>query len=269
MTTVITHRPRFYCKQDNQVATASSLADLLSKLKKKPAFNRAYIENYLLNGLFHRQEKSNDTLYEGIYSIPNISQDKLVEVENNLSLSEAVEQLTVFLLRSVKDCLAKANRVGLELSGGLDSSAIAALTRHCYPEKTLMAFTNAAAITTDSRYAFDESFYSQQVAKHLNLQPIVIKDGFDFHTILEKYTELLGTFSEVLFPVFHHRCFEIAQSLGISDLLSGFGGDEMVSQHATQRLQELRADKAYLAFYYEVIRSKKPQDWLKPQFGVF
>ena len=90
----------------------------------------------------------------------------------------------------------------------------------------------------------------------------MINDQFHFHNVIEDYTEILGSIAEVTYPLFNHRCYELAREMGVTALLSGFGGDEMVSQHATARLHELRAKKAYLHYCYEWVRSKKKKYWL-------
>ncbi len=266
----------FYTLQKGVLLTAPSLGQLLPRLETKPEFNHEYLAEYFYRGILHLHASSKETLFKNIYRAPfdyQLEQGSLQADETGtLTPASAQRQFNTLLHEAVSTCLPSTGGVGLELSGGLDSSAVAALTRHFRPHQTLSAFTNGVPTTKDRPTSpsagylanlADESYFSQTVAKHLDLQHVIINDGFHFHDIIEQYTEILGCFSEILFPIFNHRCYELARERNISVLLSGFGGDEMVSQHAKLYLRELKQNKDYLTFYYELIRSKKPQAWLK------
>ncbi|OGT30901.1 MAG: hypothetical protein A3E87_07935 [Gammaproteobacteria bacterium RIFCSPHIGHO2_12_FULL_35_23] len=265
----------FYCYEGDKLITGQSLPEIITQLPQAPAFNHQYLQDYLTQGLFFRQANNNSTVFKNIYRIPfgyelsatgtlqrawNIYDKGEIEEPKNLLL-QFQEKLT----DAVTKCLVQANKVGLELSGGLDSSSVAALIRQALPEVELIAFTNGLPKNSilEKKMLYDESAYSRQVAQHLRLQQIIINSDYDFHTLVERYTELLGSFSEVIFPFLNYRCYELAQQAGIDTLFSGFGGDEMVSQQAGRYLHELKASRKYIHYYYEKLRSKNTKDWLR------
>ena len=138
--------------------------------------------------------------------------------------------------------------LGLELSGGLDSSSVCASLRCIYSNRDLHALSHALPLGYNGKLKqSDELMYSRCVAQKFNIDHSVVRDGFHFHDILPLYANILGTFSQVLYPILNHRLFEVAKKKGVSVLFSGFGGDEIVTQQATQYLNELKSKKQCLA----------------------
>ena len=283
----ISYSPLFYTECGGQLLTANSLANLLRQLPAKPLFNRRYLEDYLLKGVCFRQANDTATLYQDIYRVPFGYQLQVIDgkalVTRRWSLSantpialndqEAKHQLKAHLLASVRQCLPNTGPLAIELSGGLDSSTVAALARECLPNAVIHAFTNAnpqsthlltCSVEERATYRFDETPYRKAVTQHLDLQQWLMADQqpFDFHTILEQYTEVLGAFSEVSFPLLNYPCYRRAQQLGVTSLLSGFGGDEMVSQQCRFYLAELKQQASAWRYRYEQLRSTPYQQWL-------
>ena len=278
----------YYSCSKGQLFTATSIAKLIRQLKYKPDFNREYIESYLLGGIFYRDSDRTKTIFKNIYQAPmgmHVQFDGIDDVtytpiidfktqENELlklTFSETIQQFHALLIKSVQNCIPATGQLGLELSGGLDSSVVSALARRCEPTAKILAFTNGMPFmrnlplspsSTYMSYLYDESKFSHIAAQSLNIEQIILNDNYHFHDIIETYTEILGTFSEVCFPIFNHCLYEQAKTHNVSVLLSGFGGDEMVSGHAMGRLKELKKHNHYIQFYYEVIRHKKAHDWL-------
>ena len=129
--------------------------------------------------------------------------------------------------------------VGLLLSGGLDSSAIASAVHRLHGSDGDVAML--AAVSSDAR--FDESPYVDIVARHLrrevhkvnvDLQP---DEAFD---LLERVTwhndEPIGSFTSVA----HFRLMERAKELGVTVVLSGQGADELLCGY-----------KKYMGFYVQ------------------
>lgn len=264
----------------------------MQQLPTRPSFNHHYLRDTLFNGLWSFPTGLFDTIFAEIYRIPlgyglcikngaayPVKQQSIrdpIDVATP-SFDDALYHFKNKLFMAVSTSLTSDN-IGVELSGGLDSSAVAALARICRNDIEINAFHNGvpAIINTRlrkklsqaeyNRYTdglFDESKWSKKTSQYLNLRHHSITSGYHFHNILEKYTEILGCFSEVLFPLLNHRCYEIAEEIGVKTLLSGFGGDEVVSQHAKLYLNELKQNGQYWQYQLERIRQKKNiRDWL-------
>lgn len=271
----------YYFKDENTFFAGDSIAQIIRKLPKKPLFNLSYLHSYLVYGPYHRHPNTKETLFKNIYHIPfgyklsqhgTLEQVLQLDANNhcNINLQQALTQFRQLSIEATTENLVGSKNVALELSGGLDSSCVAALLRQCLPQQSLHAFTNGVPLSIPSdcpealrKSLYDESAFSALVSKHLNLQHIIVNKGYHFADIIEKYTETLGTFSESLFPLFNHPSFEIAQQMGIDTLFSGFGGDQMVSQQANRTLTELKNKKLFWKYYYEAIRKGRIQQKLK------
>jgi asparagine synthase (glutamine-hydrolysing) len=104
--------------------------------------------------------------------------------------AEATEALGVLLRQSVRSAIVADVPVGVFLSGGIDSSLIAAFAREAAPDLT--AFT----VRVEGG-GFDEARYATAVARHLGLRHEVVELGQSdlvdaFDAVGERLTEPLG-----------------------------------------------------------------------------
>ncbi len=128
--------------------------------------------------------------------------------------------------------------VGLLLSGGVDSSAIATAV---HAQKGGADVAMLAAVSSDDR--FDESRYVDIVARHLGHEvhkvhmDLGADEAFD---LLERVTwhndEPIGSFTTVA----HYKLMEAAKQLGVTVVLSGQGADELLCGY-----------KKYMAFHIQ------------------
>jgi asparagine synthase (glutamine-hydrolysing) len=139
----------------------------------------------------------------------------------DLSLDEAAETLRELLRHAVRQQLCSDVPVGAYLSGGLDSSGIAALARESVG--TLQTFS----ITFDDP-EFDESGYQRQMADHLSVRHSAVRctarDIGDVFPELIWHTEtpVMRTAPAPLMLLARH-----VQSQGFKVVLTGEGADEV------------------------------------------
>jgi asparagine synthase (glutamine-hydrolysing) len=153
------------------------------------------------------------------------------------------EGLTDLFARSVQDRLQADVPVGLYLSGGLDSSLIAAMVRRLDGSSGRKAF----AVSFSDPEA-DESRYQQVMAKHAGCT--LREVSFD----VEKASELIETM------VYHAECpvketyntCSLALSRSVRDsgmkvVLSGEGADELFAGYVGYRFDQMRGSRQSLA----------------------
>jgi len=266
----------FYSYHQGHTTTGESIPEVLRKRQESAKWNLPYLQAILQDALWLNPKLLSQTLFEGIFRVPPgyeldctpgkppilKQQFQLIAKTPSprLSLNEAKDQLFEQLLNAVTRA-APDRHTALELSGGLDSSTVSALTRKIHPKTSLHAFTHGTPNTIppwmrDANFLHDESRWSELVSHHLQLTQHRIRSGFNLELIIEKYAECLGGCSEVLFPLLNHNVYDLAKRYEINTLLSGFGGDEVVSQHANNALIEFRNQKAYGRYAYERILKK-------------
>ena len=218
-----------------------------------PILNHTYLKHYFLNGFLMPKEFHNETMFEGIKRQSQAVCFNKVP-ESKLSFLEAQQAFAELLKTAVAKCLSKQKKVAVELSGGLDSSCLAYLTRKQLQEKKIYAFTHKIPDSCFYESTYDESPWSIKVTKELDLKQIFLNSEENLHKLIEESSEILGQFSEVLFPILNLPTLKIAKELGINTILSGFGGDEVVSGSGNLYLKELKDKKKYLDWVYEKSR---------------
>ncbi|MEW6219530.1 MAG: asparagine synthase (glutamine-hydrolyzing) [Thermodesulfobacteriota bacterium] len=157
----------------------------------------------------------------------------LAEATPPPSLAEAAGEVMTLLRRAVARRLMADVPVGVLLSGGVDSSAIAALTREIAPEQL-----NTFAIVF-AEESFDESRYSRLMAQRL---------GSRHHELVLDEDTIAGSLAEIAYffdepfcegsaiPIYH--ICRLA-SPKVTVLLSGEGADETLGGYETYQARHL------------------------------
>lgn len=164
------------------------------------------------------------------YWRPQISPDPGRDIDE----SEALDRLNDLLRKSVKRRVIADVPVGVLLSGGLDSSLIAALAARAKPDLT--AFT--VRVGAES---FDESPHSIAVARHLGVRHEIVELTDEdmvraLEVVSEKLSEPLGDSS--LLPTYL-VCRAARQSMTVA--LSGDGADELFAGYPNFIVQRYAA----------------------------
>jgi asparagine synthase (glutamine-hydrolysing) len=142
-----------------------------------------------------------------------------------LSVDEAAEELLPLLRQAVGDCMVADVPVGCFLSGGIDSSVIAALMAEELKRRgapPLRSFTMSFAERT-----YDESAAAREIAeaigsRHTELPASPAADGDAAHRILEHFGEPFGNPTALLIDDLSRKARE-----HVTVALVGDGGDEV------------------------------------------
>jgi len=130
---------------------------------------------------------------------------------------------TLRLLReSVDICLRSDVPVGVLLSGGIDSSTIAALTKETGREVSVIT------AGYNGQHACDERDVAQRFAKERGLIYHEIElDASDFQNLFWEYTQYIDEPVCDVSSMSQWALYKKAKELGFTVLLSGLGGDEL------------------------------------------
>ena len=150
--------------------------------------------------------------------------------ETNLDITkaDAIEESRSLLRRAVNRQLVADVEVGVMLSGGLDSSAIAALTKECRDDADFHTFSIGF-----ENQSFDESHHAQVVADHLGTKHHHVSvTAADVAEMLPRY---LGSIQEPSADGSAIPTALLAASAKphVTVLLSGEGGDEFFTGYDT------------------------------------
>jgi asparagine synthase (glutamine-hydrolysing) len=131
--------------------------------------------------------------------------------------------------------------IGAFLSGGLDSSAIAALVRQAQPDYRLPCYTMAFDDDFSSEGSPSDLPFARQVARHLGVDLIEVHAG---PRVVDRLDEVLFALDEPTgdpAPINAYLISERAHADGLKVLLSGTGGDDILAGYPRHRWLRLEA----------------------------
>jgi asparagine synthase (glutamine-hydrolysing) len=153
--------------------------------------------------------------------------------------------------------------IGIALSGGLDSSAIAAMTSHRYPG-VMQAFT----VGYREESPFDERNAAKALAKHLNMPVHEVELCAD--DVAMSFPELMYWLDDPIADISafgYYAVMKAAKAHGVSVMLQGHGGDELfwgypwVREAVTQTTRKLRGLTSGSFNFHDYLALKPPDHW--------
>jgi asparagine synthase (glutamine-hydrolysing) len=245
-------RPLFYTFQNDRFIFASELRLVAAALPEKPAIR----QDYLLDTLITAKTAKHLAPFENCYRLKpahaihisknSINESEYWQADTEKKIRLQAEQEYISLLR---DQLTSAvtmrcrgvSLLGTELSGGLDSSAITGIAAQymIQHDKKLSAYSNLFPEESNIEFKDEREF----IAAMREFIP------FDWHGIdrlsedlaetLKFAVNIQGVYIQQNFSIFGKALYEEAGDKNIQVLLSGFGGDELVSAPIAMPWNEL------------------------------
>lgn len=229
----------FYIYDNEKFIFSSEISSLLNVFSenRKPNIDSMKCF-YFNNGVID----VGNTMYNGIYSLPpsstlmyangEIKVDRywfpeLIEVDHNITLAEASSKFQDILKESVA-CRLKSNTpIGLELSGGLDSSSITCMSNQLVNSQKLYAMS--------LRYGnkkYDESEYIDTVLEQTKMDNFSLESNkidYKNEDILKFMYQTDSSWPWYLTGIDGLYLLDKAKSKNIHVVLTGLGGDEITA----------------------------------------
>ncbi len=253
-------KPFFYVQNGNQFLFASEMKALWAAgIPKEP--NLKMLFNFITIGYTDNPEKPGETFYENIVRLPAATYLKYSLIYSQFTLTrywgidpekqnttikdeEAVEQFSFLFSDAVRKRLRSDVNIGTCLSGGLDSSAVAAISsRFIEKVQPFSCFTAAFP-----GFEKDELLYAQQVAESFHLQHYSV--NFHAEEMLSNWEQLCYHQEEPFGSAgiyAQYKVYELAKKHNTTVLLDGQGADEILAGY----------HKYYKWYWQELFRKRK------------
>ena len=254
-------KPLYYYIYKNNLFVSSELKTLAISSGKKFNLNKKFIYNFLEQSLI---DLNDDSILIGIKQFKqgsiymlDLKNDKIILNENKFwNLAEKEKDYTnlenlIFekFSESIKIRLRSDVKVGVMLSGGLDSSTIASMIKNIDSNFNLqlLSFVN------DSKQ-YDESKFIEQMEKYLNVKSLKVKlpDNVDqYFELLEEVSKKIDAPIPGASHLAHYYLMKEAKKNNLKVILSGQGADESLcgySKYLYIYLINLLKEKKFIQF---------------------
>lgn len=250
-------KPLYYFHDAKQFIFASEIKTLLTLANRKFALDRDVVGRFLIQSL---SDSSTQTIFRGIAQLPAssyVSLDLRLECPEvnalryeppafigdaeKMVLPECIEEVRRLLIDAVRVRLRSDVPIGVLLSGGIDSSAIAAVTHHLRGEAGAPQLLSA--ISEDAR--FDETAHIEAMERHLHQRAEKIVLRTNAASLVEDLSAINWINDEPvsgLAALAHFRLMQAACERGLTVILSGQGADEAFLGY-----------RKYLGFYLQLL----------------
>lgn len=255
-------KPLIYTQINNSFLFSSEISGIsaLNAFEKKPNLN-AFESFFKIIGIKHHE-----TFFENIYRLPpaskmiikegKISIIKYWEPENFIkmntnSIEENGKIFMNLLERSIKDRLRSAYPIGIEVSGGLDSSAILLLANRFNIENSITSLS--------MRYKgmdCDENKYIEEVLKKVEFPSILLDFNAieDDHFYYDEYYDFAPDWPAWGMFFSDIELMKESQKNGIRIILTGQGGDHVMEGNPLYVYDDLK-NRRYIKVIKEIYKS--------------
>jgi asparagine synthase (glutamine-hydrolysing) len=269
-------KPFFYYADDHFFAFASEKKGIMAI----PGTNLAINKQFLYNQLIFPPEQATDTsLYENIkrlkpahwlvIDIKNKHQkqqrywDLDADTETKLAGKAAYHEGLLYYFEQAVQCRSRSHyNVGVELSGGMDSSAITGAANNYLKQygKNLITFSNTLAddVTDPEVTKLDERRYIDAVLEFNQIKDPIFVTETAFDSLIDELNFAIEVNDgiERWNPLWQLPLKKSAMQHGVRTLLSGFPGDELVTYRGKYYFMDYRDKKQY--FKYFLAKKKYP-----------
>ena len=233
-------KPFYYYKDDKAFIFGSEIKQIFEVGVEKKV-NELMLYNYLVNEKYVIQNDTKQTFFDNVYQLPHshfmiINAKREINIKKyytinytytnqNINIDEASEQFSHLFNESIKLRLRADVSIGTSLSGGLDSTSIAAslLTKHLSHLNTFTA--------TFPGFEKDEKNYVDILKKkyqHISDKytfPNVAQLNDDLRKLIWHHDEPIASTSVYA----QYKVMQLASQNNITVLLDGQGSDEYIS----------------------------------------
>ena len=244
-------KPLYYSNSSEGFYFASELQPLINLIGVKQVLNQQRIHDYIVNAV---QDTGDKTFIKDINHLPPAHIIKInlndpinsftenwwkpkISTTQNITFKNAVKNLRELFLESIKLHLRSDVPLGIALSGGIDSSAIACCVKYLEPKTDIHTFSY---IPNDNKLS--EEPFIDIINNHIKAIPHKIY--VNSNELKRDIKDLISTQGEPFCTTSiyaQYRIFRAAKEAGIKVVLEGQGADELLAGYHGYQGQRMRS----------------------------
>ncbi len=271
-------RPLFYTRLKGSFIFASELRFVLAALDVQPDIDPDYLLDSLIGVKTVKEKTPFDSIFrlapahfmEGKNGEIKVTRYWMPDVKAAIKLGKSEDYFAMFrelLVSSVNMRCEGVASLASELSGGLDSSAVTGIASDFASAEKISFISCSNVFPEGTGFVFkDEREFIQEMLSFKNLKGILVDTlGKSLPDLLKFTLDIQGTFVQQNFNMMNHGLYKAAGEAGAEVLLSGFGGDELVSARTAFPWNEMILKKQWAAMKNELFsKGVSPKSLLKP-----
>lgn len=266
----------YYCISDELFIFSNDIEGVLAHKDVSKNLDDNTVATFLKDEGIHTKRA---TFFEKIKKLPaaatltvtrsSVTEKKYWDIEKSPSIQfdtyeEYVERLQKILDSAVEARLRTAFPVTSHLSGGIDSSPIAVLAARKLRkrDKKLYAF-NWINVPENDEYEYEAWRFSRRIAaseniihKEFSIDPKFMVKQYEEHNFLTRGT---------MFYWREYAVQDMVRDIGSRTVLSGWGGDELISHSGSTYISDLFAKRRRLEVFKQLLYEKRhlKYSWFK------
>jgi len=228
-------KPLFYTFDKDRLCISSTIGAILTFLDRKPSMREEVLNSYLAHGVLF-PDGGDATHLQGIYQVPpggflefdaqrwQLRRGRYFDFAHYIAEANPDEaDLPVLLRNAVTSRLVSDRRVGLLLSGGIDSTLILSVMCASKRQDAVHCFIGETGTSEDALYA-------RKCAEQLGIRANIVKVGYGA-TAFDRFLRMCKH-QEKPFPLLGNsmamaEMYETISSYDVPVVLDGTGGDEV------------------------------------------
>jgi asparagine synthase (glutamine-hydrolysing) len=251
-------RPLYYSFEQGIFLFGSELRYVLASQKILPEVRH----DYLLDTLVTVKSEKHTTPFKNIYRLSpghflNIVSGNIhinsywrPDPDRQIRFSSEDDYVQLFrekLTDAVQMRCTGIKRLGSELSGGIDSSAVTGIAADLaiYENLSFTAFSNIFPSNTGLEFKDEREFINKMLEFKPSEWSGIDRLNYTIPELLAYTIDIQGYYIQQNYSIFNQGLYEAAGRKDIQVLLSGFGGDELVSARTTIPWNELIRERQW------------------------
>lgn len=263
--------PFYYCYQNQTLIFGSTIPDVIKQLPKFPELNVSrLLEECFHDGQAVMTRYSNETHYQGIFRVEagcrlhiknnQLHQEKYWSFERGAATiyyadeQDYIDHFGELLNHALLSQIQSHHKLAAEYSGGLDSTAVLAL---CHQNQIDLPLFCHIAETGQNGGDFS---FAECVIKHFNCKNVHYVDAknIELNTLFQTLAQLYAGVPPYIYPIMSNNVYQSIKNQGCDRVLSGFGGDQCVSSHASGR-----------PLFFELLQKRGYQQAWRQYFDIY